>query len=361
MDENPVAQAVSVRDRLKQIAAELRNGETAPALTVRAFLLLFGWYRRGHWVVRSIRGELKEAGLRTVPDFETVYIDSYIGFALAPAGTEASIPSGTSTSVADAVLVTEEQQATVSIGIGDPTYRISKLGAANMAPVFVSPDRPVTDAVTLMLSHDFSQLPVMTSERVVKGMISWRAIGGRLALEREGGTIRDFMEEAFEIGADRSVFAAIPTIVEQGYVLVRDSTGRISGIITTADLSMQFKQLAEPYLLLGEIENHVRRLMDGRFTKEELTQARDPTDATRQIENVSNLSFGELIRMLQQPTLWDRLGLAIDRVMFVKDLDDVRGIRNDVMHFDPDPLPEIHLMTLRRIVKFLQTMQSLGA
>ncbi len=43
-----------------------------------------------------------------------------------------------------------------------------------------------------------------------------------------------------------------------------------------------------------------------------------------------------------------------------KDLDRVREIRNDVMHFDPDPLPDSDLAALRRFVKFLQALQSLG-
>jgi hypothetical protein len=238
---------------------------------------------------------------------------------------------------------------------------LCKLAAANRTPVSVSPDAPVVDAVTLMLSNDFSQLPVMTNERTVKGMISWRSIGARWALAKDGDAVRDFMDEAFEISADRSMFAALPIIVEQGYVLVRDATIRISGIVTTSDLSIQFQRSAEPFLLLGEIENQIRRLMDGKFTREELAQAKDPTDAERRIESVADLTFGEYLRLLQEPSRWQKLNLAIDRVMFIKDLDAVRLIRNDVMHFDPDPLPEPDLVTLRKFSKFLQALQSLGA
>jgi hypothetical protein len=211
-----------------------------------------------------------------------------------------------------------------------------------------------------MLSNDFSQLPVMTNERTVKGMISWRSIGARWALGKEGDEVRQFMDESFEISADRSIFTALPTIVEQGYVLVRDATAKISGIVTTADLSQQFQQLAEPFLLLGEIENHIRRLMDGKFTKDELAQAKDPADTDRLIDSVADLTFGEYLRLLQEPTRWAKLGLAIDRGIFIKDLDAVRVIRNEVMHFDPDPLPESDLLALRRFAKFLQSLQNLG-
>ena len=47
-----------------------------------------------------------------------------------------------------------------------------------------------------------------------------------------------------------SLFAAIPEIVKSQYVLVRDPKDkRITGIITGADLSIQFQQLAEPFYL----------------------------------------------------------------------------------------------------------------
>ena len=347
--------------RLTQVREALDRGDAPPRITVRSFLGWFFAMRRGHWIVHDIRMQLERAGIVTVPDFESAYIDSEITFAIAsapaPAGEESS---GNATVVADAVLVTEPEPGIVSIGIGDPTYRLTKLAAANRAPLWVAPDRPLTDAVTLMLANDYSQLPVMTNERTVKGIISWKSIGARWALERGGDAVRDFMDDAFEIGADRSLFSALPTIVDQGYVLVRDSANRVAGIVTTSDLSAQFQQLAEPFLLLGEIENHVRRLIDGRFTKEELGEAKDPADVSREIANVVNLTFGEYIRLLQDPGKWAKLGITLERTIFLKELDAVRKVRNEVMHFDPDPLPAENLATLRRFARFLQTLQTYG-
>src|SRR6516164_3223002 len=59
----------------------------------------------------------------------------------------------------------------------DPTFRISKLAAANRKPTSIDPNETVEQAITLMLASDFSQLPVMTSVRDVKGIISWSSIG----------------------------------------------------------------------------------------------------------------------------------------------------------------------------------------
>ena len=159
--------------RVKAIALQLKAGETASQLTVREFLSWFGAKRRGYWVVSEIRRTLEENSVETDPDFESTYIDGSIQLKLAAPYTAllptvavllgdakigSLVSSGTLTSVAD---------------FPDPTHRISKLLAANSPPLCVAPDSPINEAVTLMLARGFSQLPVTTTLREVKGVISW--------------------------------------------------------------------------------------------------------------------------------------------------------------------------------------------
>ncbi len=210
-----------------------------------------------------------------------------------------------------------------------------------------------------MLTNDFSQLPVMVGEREVKGLISGKPLGSRLALGSGCQVVRDCMDCHHEVSADTSLFEVIPLIAQHDCVLVRDSTNKISGIVTAADLSNQFGQLGEPFLLLGAIENHLRTLISGKFTKEELAAVRDPADSGREIEDVADLTLGEYQRLLQEPQKWGRLGMKIDRKTFTKDLDDIRRVRNDVMHFDPDGVGEDDLAMLRRFVQFLQRLRQL--
>jgi hypothetical protein len=212
-----------------------------------------------------------------------------------------------------------------------------------------------------MLIHDFSQLPVMQGERTVRGMVSWQSIGSRLAVNRSGDLVKNYMVTAVELSADASLFAAISAIVEHQYVLIRGAEQKITGIVTTSDLSLQFRQLAEPFLLLGEIENHIRRLIDGKFTTEEVKAACELEDSGRDVQSVADLTFGEYIRLLENPERWRKLSLDVDRGSFVTHLDRVREIRNDVMHFDPDGVAEDELSLLRKFVGFLQTLQMIGA
>jgi CBS domain-containing protein len=296
--------------------------------------------------------------LATDPDFESAYIDSLIKFVVASQSEneqeqdQASVASRPTPTLA---------ASAASPSLSDPTYRISKLGAANNLPTYIAPDSLLEKAVTLMLANDFSQLPVMTSERDVKGMISWTSIGTRLVLGRSGKHVRELMDSHQEIRADLSLFQAIPIIVQHYYVLIRGHDNRIIGIVTASDLNSQFQQLAEPFLLLGEIENHIRRILDGKFSPEEFASARDPSDIERQVADVSDLTFGEYIRLLEDGDRWNKLAISIDRATFCKQLDGVRRIRNDVMHFDPDGIPPSDLDHLRDFARFLQRLQSIGA
>ena len=336
--------------RIRQIAEQLKGGQKPPSITVRELLSWFGSYRRGSFIVDWIRSTLTASGLATSPDFEGTYIDNQIEFVTAPV---AKAPELKEAAADGSVSLLSGKTA------ADPTYRIGKLRSANTPPVSVKPQQTITEAITIMLANDFSQLPVMEGERDVKGTISWTSIGSRLALGVKCAEVRECMESPHEISADTSLFDAINEIVNNQYVLIRDSANKISGIVTTSDLSLQFRQLAEPFLLLGEIENHIRRIIEkGRFGPAELQECCDPGDTERKVKGPYDLTFGEYIRLLENPDRWSQLNLQIDRKIFIEALDRVRRIRNEVMHFDPDGVSEIDLDALRKFTGFLQRLQS---
>ena len=252
-----------IRPQLARIAGDMAAGRIVPPVTTREFLSWFHAQRRGYWVVRSIRQELEQAGLQTVPDFESAYIDAPIEIRRVVASKHQE-PSSTVEEQRDEPESSESAAsppAPITVLVSkDPTYRISKLAAANQAVIAVTPDANLAEAITKMMLRDFSQLPVMTSDREVKGMISWKTIGSQLAFSKSAQCAREIMVPHHEIRASASIFEAIPLIVAHEYVLIRSDDNRISGIITATDLSQQFRLLSEPFLLLGEIENLVRKV-----------------------------------------------------------------------------------------------------
>lgn len=330
-------------EQLKNISSTLASGIASSPVTVRELLSWIGAQRRGTWVVEQIQEALERHKLRTVPDFIGTYIDSEIVF-------EKFTP-----------VAKNVQPGPCAEEAIDPTYRIGRLSAANRPPIRVKPDDPLNLAVTLMLTNDISQLPVMSADDDVNGVISWHSVGSRIAIGKKCLKVRDCMDKCVEISADLSLFDAIDQIISAQYVLVRTQDNKISGIVTTSDLSLQFQQLGEPFLLIGEIENYLRRLMKGRYTIEELNEAKNSYDSKRVVKRIADLTFGEYKRLLEKPERWEKLGLQLDRKEFIGKLECVRQIRNDVMHFDPDGIPETDLKTLREFVCFFQKLADMKA
>ena len=358
--EPPYYSTSAQKERLADIRNLLLAGQSSPKITVRTFLdWFFRYQRRSPWIVSHIRRLLNEASIRTHPDFESTYLDAEISFELVDT-VEQEKDTG-SIEIAEKVSISDHAEVrVVGASFPDPTYRVSKLAAANNIPTSVQPDSTIIEAVTLMIANDYSQLPVMTNEREVKGIVSWKTIGSRLALGKNLSVAREAMEPHALISSDASLFTAIPLIVQHEYVLVRSPDRRIVGIVTTSDLSLQFQQMTEPFLLLGEIENHIRRVIDSHFDKDELSAVKDSADEQREIDMAADLTFGEYKRLLEDPERWQRLGLNIDRVTFIQMLEKVRGLRNDVMHFDPDGIPPDDIDVLRDFARFLRTLQSMG-
>jgi hypothetical protein len=59
-------------------------------------------------------------------------------------------------------------------------------------------------------------------------------------------------------------------------------------------------------------------------------------------------------RPLEKPDRWKKLGWPLDRATFIKRLDDLRLIRNNVMHFNPEPLDPQAVVKLRHMLKLLR-------
>jgi CBS domain-containing protein len=376
-----------------RMVTRLKEGHRVNRITVRELLRMFRAERRGLNKVHDIRTALDSLGLVTDPDFESVWIDGKIRILLKDASSvvPAALTAG-NTDIAEDDELDEDQSSSVeeqeeaespqlgseegsppaivvaSEGVvetvlsepADPTFRIGSLPAANKSLTTVGQDDTLKKAVTMMLQSDYSQLPIMHGEREVKGMISWKSIASRYAIGGECCKVQHCREDAQVVDGNGTLFDAIPTIVKHGYVLVRNPQDRkITGIVTASDLSLQFQQLAEPFLLLREIELHIRQLLQDKVLPEDLDWLGSADTTAPKPNSISDLSFGGYIRLVQRPQVWQRLALNIDQASLTKQLEDVRQIRNDVMHFDPDPMTAKQLDVLQNASKFMQQLYDL--
>ncbi len=336
---------MNFEDKLKSIQTDKKPFWTTP----NEIMEYIGVSRRGWRVNEKINSVLKKYDLVTEPEFESAW--KWGDIEIKPK------------SAANTKKNSEDEDEK------DPTPRLSILRAANIVKakeqhnqglglITVSKETELNRAITLMMMYNLSQLPVL-SGRKVDGLISWESIGKALALDKDSKTVNDCKTEVTILNYNEPLFSAVKIILEKKVVLVKLKDETIGGIVTASDVGEQFIALAEPFLIMEQIENHIRKLLEGKFSVAELSKATDPKDGNKEIKNLSELTFGEYIRLIEDPENFKKLDLPIDRPVLIKHLNEIREIRNDVMHFDPEGVSENDRELLRQTVNFFNEINSI--
>ena len=356
-----------VPSQLQAVKRDLEAGKRRWAM-VKTLLSWFGKKGRGKNVVETIHEVLKETGLFTHPQFTSGSVHDYIEFRSSEEAGDGPVEKPTDAHKGGDKTESDDEGPAQSDGGGDETDRrpserarskfcIGMLDAANRPNevLTITRDKTVEEATTVMMTRRYSQLPVTQDMRRIDGMISWRSMGRVRASGEPCKFVRDCLDPVRILDQDAPFFEAVDTITEQEVVLVRGRDRKITGIVTTSDLSREYHQKAAPFLLLGEVEDRIRILID-RDLSDEIKDAKNPSDSTREIEEASDLTFGEYVRLLESPKNWKKLRLGIDRKLFIDLLDDVREVRNDVMHFRPDSSEPENLDKVRMLHSLLEQL-----
>jgi restriction system protein len=288
-------------------------------LTVRELLAIWGYRARTYESVARVQRDLDAAGLRCEPGIG----DGGLG-SLVRVGPPAAEPTATSEEPGAADATAEEDQP---LQLPPVALLVRHVPSATGRVISVHPDQTLADAQSLMSFHDYSQLPVLLSARDLKGVVSWQSIA-QAHLAKPSIALSDAtVKHPPEVHADDELLRHIGTICRAGFVFVRDEETRVCGIVTTADLSGQFRDLTTPFFQLGEIEGRLRRCIDDAFTSAELHAATGRNTA-------AGMTFGNYVHLLRDETQWQRMNWGgVSQTMFVERLDAARLIRNRVMHF----------------------------
>lgn len=309
-------------------------------MTPRELLQCFGHNRRTKYNNRIIQQYLKKKDITTTPDYLTVHLDEKVKLEKRP---KARVKKGDGADKVEYNL--------------DPVSRIRMLDASNRKPVSINKEASLKEAITIMMLYDYSQLPVLSTPYKVDGMITWESIGKSLLHSEKCDSVHDCMDKKVTIiSANDTLFDAVNIIIKKSVVLIKDDKNEISGLVTTTDIGEQFVNMSEPFLVLETIENHLRNILDGKFSLTVIREFVKMEGQSKKIEAISDLTFGQYVRLMESPDHWDTLKLNIDRSTFVKRLDQVRQIRNEVMHFHPDGIGNEDLSLLRETSSFFDTL-----
>jgi CBS domain-containing protein len=307
--------------------------------------LLARWEAKadGSTVYQRIDADLANHGLTTSPSFRKVSLDTVVRLITPEQDAEESAHS----SAGD----TGDHDLDVGLTVGNLKTALN--GVAS-----VSPNATFDEAITMMLLNGYAQLAVLAGSRTLRGAVTWQSI----AYARHSNPHASFAAaiiRAREARYDQELVEILPDLEAWDFVFVRNEKNEIAGIVTTADVVGKYREMSTPFILIGELDQVLRQLISRTFTLEQVTSLCD-ADGSRSVKSFDDLDMGDYQRVLENPERWAKLGWPLDRATFAKRLDDLRVIRNNVMHFNPEPLPENVVERLRYILKLLRDFGGLN-
>ncbi|MCR3748455.1 CBS domain-containing protein [Lentzea californiensis] len=325
-------------DAVSFLAAAVQSAPERPVrITVLQLLRLFGASRKSAGVSATIELALEENGLVSKPSIMQSDADDVVS--LEPVVDDTS---PVESEVADPV---EERLIRLHVG---------RIRSATAGVVSVQLHDPLVKARTLMLTHNFSQLAVIEENGEFRGAVSWESIGQADMAER-AAQVEDALMHARVVEHNEDLLNQIAEIYASGYVFVRGADRAISGIITAADLTQQFDGVVRPFVLLEEIEQRLHRTMGAVFAVEEIA-AKASSRQRQQILDGQKPMLGLYQQVIKDEQMWRRLRWRLDHEAFLRLFNQVREMRNSLMHFSGGVLSDEELAPLHGLLRMLRVV-----
>lgn len=322
--------------KLESFLLEIKKGKKPVKKRTREITELHGVSRRGWKVIEQVNSWLEKYDLVMEPNFETANFYGFVKIAPKPkiaVNSELKRPK-----YADAVPRLGIIKSSDLNNSGQPELKLES----------VLKEDSLDKAIFIMLKNNFSQLPILSKKHdVCYGIITWKTIGRALSLEKECVKVLDCYEPVVVLNYDEPLFKAVKIILEKEVVLVKNIENKISGIVTSTDIGEQFLILSEPFLLIEQIENFIRILLNEKLTYDDISKVLDLEKHEKKIEHISDFNFGHYVRIIENPELFEKININVNRRMLKEMLEAVNKIRNEVMHFNPEAMEESDLLTLR--------------
>jgi predicted transcriptional regulator len=308
--------------------------------TPKKILDLFGSKRRGARVIGKVKQLFNKYDLMSTPDFSTAYCYGKMTIEARP---KVGVPEETN--------------------LDDLIPKLGIMAAANIGALkkhkhgllSVRKNTPFMEAVTLMIKYDISQLPVLSGKDAV-GIIDWKSIGVAIVLGKNCKIVSDCMKPVEVLSVNTSLFEAVERVLKKGTILVKQQDNTITGLVTTKNITEQFIDMSRPFLLLEQIENHVRKLLVNKLEESDITKVLDAEKLTKEFTDLTSLSFGNYVRIIENQDNYTKLKIKLKKSVLVNMLKKTNKLRNDIMHFNPeemDPEDLEHLEETLRILKVL--------
>ncbi|MBP3228649.1 MAG: CBS domain-containing protein [Bacteroidaceae bacterium] len=323
-----------VSPQFQELVAAIRTDKQPREITPRLLLEAFGYCKRTEGVCNEVDGYLNENSLIAEPHYNEVWLGATI-------------------------LLKHKPIATTNIQ-KDPIRRINVIDSATSTPKYIDNSATLLDATTIMQANGYSQLPVTTNgERGLIGYISWETICQAKINGIESEMVKDYVERnVATLTPDTPLIQAVEVVRKHDFAIILAKDKSLYGIVTVSDITSQFIAETEPFVLMNELESHLRNLLRDKILLEDLNSlcGNSQNSGHDNITSIDDLTFGDYITIFGNETQWQKLGIAADRAQFIAHLDDIRLIRNDIMHFRPDGITLSQRIKIKSVLRYLRKL-----
>ena len=364
---------MSGKDYLKDIKTNLESGRHQHRMGEN-ILRAFGYVRRRRTAIEEINTTLNCLGLMTEPSLsvDMPLRKPRITFSLNKENAhenenahesverfETTAPNSINEPTSDADKEGIDDDDTVP---PEPAFSVSELASAETDVECVSPNATIREAYTKMLLNKYSQLVVASNSKPlqqdIKGIVSFQSMAKAL-MSGEPKTVGNCTDNDVQIAQyDADLKSVVSQLSENDVVLVIGRDRRLQGIVTAWDLAQEFAGLVDPFRRIGEIEERLRSLVGKRLGKDKVSEFLNDhvLPGANPIEELEELTMGELQRVLSSEENWDALALPFDRKVFISSFNEAREYRNRLMHFK-EPLNEEEMQKLTNLCHIVREIQ----
>jgi predicted transcriptional regulator len=218
----------------------------------------------------------------------------------------------------------------------------------DVAVVCIPPNTSIEKAFQIMQQHKCSHLPV-TIKNEVLGIFSYRSFSLHLMRMQFDEArlktlpVEDFLEKPDYLQINNEIKKLVAVFEKEEVVLIGQAE-RLQAILTPVDAARFLHQISYPFILLGEIELVLRRLIEFCVNAEQLNDCIQRNLSSKYSKRnlpttLEEMTYADYMAILNDPDTWNCFEAVFGdelqgyRTRLHIRLDQIRRIRNKVFHF----------------------------
>lgn len=227
-------------------------------------------------------------------------------------------------------------------------HNVESLVPVDQELLAVPPELRVSEALKLMQSHHYSQLPVVVGDAVL-GVFSYRSFSSK-AIARRMGTdeqlgdlpVEDFLDDFEYVHSSQDWSRVLDYLNRDDGFFVGHRDG-LEGLVTTMDVLNYYREIADPFIMIAEIELSLRRIIETCVEEAALPDAIKRALGPAYLKDglpkpLNEMTFNNFVRIICHQDNWSyfepMFGADEHKRQRTNDrLSQIRDWRNIIFHF----------------------------